>query len=153
MGIPVGDEFGACSVPVGVREYTHGRVKNWWVQRRAAGGGGEREEEEERRKKEEEKEEEEEGGRRKKKEEEEEAPRPPLPRPRRFPNRRLVHRRPGPFTTAALRRPLEKSQSERRRSTSATPIAFLAAAGLPALRRLATAPTRHGPASLTPPPP
>ena len=61
-------------------------------------------EEEERRKKEEEKEEEEEeGGRRK---EEEEMPRPPLPHPRLFPSHRLVHRRPGPFTTAALRRPL-----------------------------------------------
>ena len=47
----------------------------------------------------------------------------------------------------------EKSPSEQSRSTSVTPIAFLAAAGLPAPRRLATAPTRHGPASLTPPPP
>ena len=48
---------------------------------------------------------------------------------------------------------VEKSPSERRQSTSATPITFLAAAGLPAPRRLATAPTRNGPASLTPPPP
>ena len=48
---------------------------------------------------------------------------------------------------------VEKSPSERSQSTSVTPIAFLAAAGLPAPRRLATAPTRHGPASLTPPPP
>jgi hypothetical protein len=30
---------------------------------------------------------------------------------------------------------------------------FLAVAGLPAPRRVATAPTRHSPASLTPPPP
>ena len=45
----------------------------------------------------------------------------------------------------------EKSPLERSRSTSVTPIAFLAAVGLPAPRRLATAPTRPGPASLTPP--
>jgi hypothetical protein len=33
------------------------------------------------------------------------------------------------------------------------PIVFLAADGLPALLCLAIAPTRHGPTSLTPPPP
>jgi hypothetical protein len=32
-------------------------------------------------------------------------------------------------------------------------LVFLATAGLPAPRRIATAPTRHSPASLTPPPP
>jgi len=36
---------------------------------------------------------------------------------------------------------------------SRNPIVFVAAAGLPAPRRLATAPTRHYPASLTAPPP
>ena len=36
---------------------------------------------------------------------------------------------------------------------SVTPIVFVGAAGLPAPHRLATAPTRHYPASLTPPPP
>ena len=47
----------------------------------------------------------------------------------------------------------EKSPLEPSRSTSATPIVFLATAGLPALRCLATAPTLHSPASLTLPPP
>jgi hypothetical protein len=47
----------------------------------------------------------------------------------------------------------EKSSLEPSRSTSATPIVFFAAAGLPTPRCLAIAPTRHGPASLTPPPP
>jgi len=70
-----------------------------------------------RRKKEEEKEEEEEeGGRRK----EEEAPRLPLPCPRRFPSHRLVHRRPGPFTTTALRRPLGMPYHRRRRSITSS---------------------------------
>jgi hypothetical protein len=32
-------------------------------------------------------------------------------------------------------------------------LVFLAAAGLPAPRHVATAPTRHSPTSLTPPPP
>jgi hypothetical protein len=41
--------------------------------------------------------------------------------------------------------PMEGSQS--------TPIIFLSAAGLPAPLRFTTAPTRHGPASLTPLPP
>jgi hypothetical protein len=44
----------------------------------------------------------------------------------------------------------EKSPSKRSRST---PIVFLGVAGLPAPRRLATALTRHGSASLTPPAP
>jgi hypothetical protein len=44
----------------------------------------------------------------------------------------------------------EKSPLKRSRST---PIVFLDVAGLPAPRRLATAPTRHGSASLTPPAP
>jgi hypothetical protein len=44
----------------------------------------------------------------------------------------------------------EKSPSEGTRSTL---IVFISAAGLPAQRRLATAPTRHYPASLSPPPP
>ena len=48
---------------------------------------------------------------------------------------------------------VEKIPSERSRSTSATLIAFLAAVGLPAPRRLTTASTRHGPASPTPLPP
>ena len=39
------------------------------------------------------------------------------------------------------------------RSTSVTRIVLLAVAGLPAPRRLTTAPARHGPAILTPPPP
>ena len=39
------------------------------------------------------------------------------------------------------------------RSTPATPIVLLAVAGLPAPRRLTTAPARHGLAILTPPPP
>ena len=38
----------------------------------------------------------------------------------------------------------EKSPSEPSRSISVTPIVFLATAGLPAPRCLATAPTRHG---------
>ena len=46
-----------------------------------------------------------------------------------------------------------KELSERSRSTLATPIVFLGVAGLPAPRRLATAPTRHRPASLIPPTP
>ena len=46
-----------------------------------------------------------------------------------------------------------KELSERSRSTLATPIVFLGIAGLPAPCRLATAPTRHRPASLTPPTP
>jgi hypothetical protein len=44
----------------------------------------------------------------------------------------------------------EKSPWKRSRST---PIVFLGVAGLPAPRRLATAPIRHGSASLTPPAP
>jgi hypothetical protein len=47
----------------------------------------------------------------------------------------------------------EQSPLEPSRSTSATSVVFLVAAGLPAPRRLITAPIRHGPASLTPPPP
>jgi hypothetical protein len=42
---------------------------------------------------------------------------------------------------------VEKSPSERSRST---PIVFLSVAGLPAPRRLTTAPTRHGSSILTP---
>jgi hypothetical protein len=44
----------------------------------------------------------------------------------------------------------EKSPLE---GTRSTPIVFVSAAGLPAPRRLTTAPTRHFPASLSPPPP
>jgi hypothetical protein len=40
-----------------------------------------------------------------------------------------------------------------RRRTCPTPVIFLVVLGLPAPRRLATAPSHHGPASLTPPPP
>ena len=61
----------------------------------------------------------EEGGRRKKREEEE-VPRPSLPRPRRFPSHRIVHRCPGPFTTAALRRPLVMPYCRRCRSITSS---------------------------------
>ncbi|XP_066323467.1 predicted GPI-anchored protein 58 [Miscanthus floridulus] len=45
------------------------------------------------------------------------------------------------------------SREEHIRGDSATPILFVGVAGLPAQHRLVTAPTRHCPASLTPPPP
>jgi len=44
-------------------------------------------------------------------------------------------------------------EKEGEKGAEATPIVFLTGVGLPAPRRLATAPTLHGPASLTPPPP
>ena len=44
-------------------------------------------------------------------------------------------------------------REEHVRGDSATPILFVGVAGLPAQHRLVTAPTRHCPGSLTPPPP
>jgi hypothetical protein len=47
----------------------------------------------------------------------------------------------------------EEDLSELSRSTTATPIVFVGIAGLLAPRRLSTAPTQHGPATLTSPAP